>query len=128
MGSRIRVGDVIEIVTDKGLAYAQYVLKKEQWGALIRVLPGFFEKRPSDLCDLVREKEIFVTFFPLQAAVNRKIFEVISNCPVPEHAKHLPLFRDAGHIDRQGKAHNWFLWDGERSWPVDKLTEEQARL
>ena len=62
MGRRIKVGDVIEIGT-KGFAYAQFVLKKERWGALIRVLPGFFEKRPSNLCEMVNENERFVTFF-----------------------------------------------------------------
>ena len=128
MGKRVKVGDVIEIPTERGFAYAQYALRKEQWGALLRILPRFFEERPSDLCELVKQKEKFATFFPLQAAVNRKIFEVVTNCPVPDYALDFPLFRDDGHIDRQGKVHNWFLWDGQRSWRVDKLTKEQARL
>ncbi len=125
MGKRVEVGDVIEIRTEKGLAYAQYVLRKEQWGALLRILPGFFSKRPTDLCELVKEEKRVVTFFPLQAAVNRKIFDIVFNCQVPEPASRFPLFRDAGHIDRQGKVHNWVLWDGERSWRVDKLTQEK---
>ncbi len=126
MARRIRIGDIIEIATKRGFAYAQYVLKKERWGALIRILPGVFHERPHNLCELVAEKEKFVTFFPLQAAVNRNIFEVVANCDVPKHASEFPLFRDAVHIDRQGRVHNWVIWDGERSWPVDKLTREQA--
>jgi len=128
MGKRIKLGDVIEIPTSRGLAYAQYALRKEQWGALIRVLPGFFEKRPPTLCDLVTQKERFVTFFPLQAAVNRRIFEVVENCETPESAKAFPLFRAAGYVDRQGKVHDWWLWDGEREWRIGNLSQAQVKL
>jgi len=128
MGKRIKLGDVIEIPTSRGLAYAQFALKKEQWGALIRILPRFFWERPSDLCERVKEKKKFITFFPLQAAINRKIFEVVENCAVPESAKQFPLFRAAGYVDRQGKVHDWWLWDGEREWRIGKLTPEQQKL
>ena len=38
-----RFGDVIEIATDKGLAYAQYTHEEPRfYGSLIRVLPGVF--------------------------------------------------------------------------------------
>ena len=128
MGKRVKVGDVIEIPTERGFAYAQYVLRKEQWGALLRILPRFFEERPPDLCELVKEKEKFVTFFPLQAAVNREIFDVIENCDIPQSAKQFPLFRAAGSIDRNGKVLDWWLWDGEREWRIGKLTADQMKL
>ncbi|PYS20608.1 MAG: hypothetical protein DMF72_20345 [Acidobacteria bacterium] len=128
MGRRIQVGDIVEIPTNRGFAYAQFVLKKDRWGALIRILPGLFDERPDKLCDLAPKKETFVTFFPLQAAVNKNIFEVVDNCDIPQQSSQFPLFRAAGHVDRQGKVHNWFLWDGERSWPVDRLTPELTRL
>ncbi len=128
MAKRIRPGDVIEIPTSRGLSYAQYALKKDQWGALLRILPGFFEQKPRDLCELVKEKEEFVTFFPLQAAVNRKIFAVVESCEVPERARHFPLFRAAGYVDRTGKVHDWWLWDGEREWRVGRLTPEQTKF
>lgn len=128
MGKRIKLGDVIEIPTGSGLAYAQYALKKEQWGALLRILPGLFVQRPANLCELVKAKERFVTFFPLQAAVNRKIFDVVANCEVPYSAQRLPLFRAAGYVDKQGKVQDWWLWNGEREWHIDRLTDEQAKL
>ncbi len=128
MAKRINPGDVIEVPTSRGLAYAQYALKKEQWGALIRILPGFFAKRPTNLCELVKENEKFVTFFPLQAAVNREIFAVIENCALPETARKFPLFRAAGYIDQKGKVHDWWLWDGEREWRIGGLTPDQLKL
>ena len=103
-------------------------LAKDQWGALIRVLPGFFEKRPANVCELVKEQQRFVTFFPLQAAVNRKIFDVVHNCQVPPAAQEFPLFRAAGHIDRTGRVRDWWLWDGEREWRIGQLRPEHLKL
>lgn len=128
MAKRIKQGDVIEIATKRGLAYSQYVVYKEQWGALIRVLPGFFDRRPPNICEIVKKPEQFVTFFPLQAAVNRKIFEVIDNCEIPASGQRFPLFRAAGHIDREGRVHDWWLWDGDKEWRIGKLTVEQSKL
>ena len=119
---------MIEIPTARGLAYAQYALKKEQWGALLRVLPGFHQTRPEDFSAIVGRKERFVTFFPLQAAVSRNIFEVVARLEVPEAARTFPLFRAAGFIDRAGLVHDWWLWDGEREWQVGRLTDELRRL
>ena len=128
MAKRAKTGDVIEIPTRRGLAYVQYALYKEQWGALLRILPGFFENRPPNLCNIVAEREKFVTFFPLQAAINRKLFQVVEHCEIPESSKAFPLFRAAGHIDRQGKVLDWWLWDGEREWKIGKLDSEQMKL
>jgi len=46
MPRRVKIGDIIEIPTSKGLAYAQYTHNHKQrphFGALIRVLDGLFE-------------------------------------------------------------------------------------
>lgn len=124
---RVRIGDVVEIQTAKGLAYAQYTHDVPRYGALIRVLPGFHERRPSSFAALVEQREQFVVFFPLGAAVWRRIFVIAANEPVPEAAQHFPLFRCAGAINRNGKVLNWWLWDGNREWRVDSLTLEQRR-
>lgn len=126
--SRIRPGDVFEIKTKKGLAYAQFVLRHPQMGELIRVLPGFHDVRPSRFTEVVAQPERFVTFFPLQAAVNQGIFEIVAHEKVPEAAQKFPLFRAAGHIDREGFIHDWWLWDGQKSWRIGKLSQEQKKL
>jgi len=129
MAKRIKIGDIFEIPTKKGLAYAQYTHKEEQWGSLIRVLPGFHEKRPESFSALVTQKEQFVTFLPLQGVVSRKIFEVIGNEPVPSHAASFPVFRGPGFIDREGRVQKWYLWDGQRETPIGKdLSEGQKKL
>jgi hypothetical protein len=127
MPLRVKIGDIIEIPTSKGLAYAQYTHKHHQWGALIRVLDGIYKTRPSNFAELVKKQHRFVTFFPLGAAVNRKIFEVVGHAEVPEEAAKFPLFR-AGNADKNWKVAVWWLWDGEKSWPVGQLTPEEYKL
>ena len=81
MAKRIKPGDVIEIPTSRGLAYAQYALKKEQWGALIRILAGFFEERPTDLCVVSEaiEFDLIERTFEIPAFIelNRKLRSVV---------------------------------------------------
>ena len=122
------MGDVVEIPTKKGLAYAQYTHKNAQWGALIRVLPGFHAARPPDLGPVVAGPERFVTFFPLQQAINRGIFEIVGQAEVPPAARPFPLFRVAGFVDREGRVHDWYLWDGGQDRKIGKLTDEQRKL
>jgi hypothetical protein len=114
MPKQARIGDVVEIPTQRGLAYGHYALRHQQMGALLRILPGFFPERPTDFCELVKQPPRFVTFFPVGAAIHRGIFEVVANIAVPESAQTLPLFKACGHIDRQGRVRDWWLWDGER--------------
>jgi hypothetical protein len=128
VAKRAKVGDVVEVPTDKGLAYAHFTHKDPQWGSLLRVLPGLFTARPATFTDLVLKDAIFVSFFPLQAALNRGIFEVVTNCPVPPKAADFPLFRAPGWADKTGKVLDWWLWDGQKSWQIGTLTEEQREL
>jgi len=128
MAKRCKIGDVIEIPTKKGLAYAQVSHFHKDYSALLRVLPGFFHARPQDLERCVGVNEKFVQFFPLQAALNQGIFEVVGNFKVPTHASEFPVFR-TGVPDRETKkVDNWWFWDGEREWMVGEITAEQRKL
>ena len=78
--SRPRIGDVIEIPTARGLAYAQCTHQHHQYGGLIRVFDRLFEHRPTNFEDLVKGPVRFSTFLPLGAAVRRGIFEIVGHC------------------------------------------------
>jgi hypothetical protein len=125
---KLQVGDIIEISTAKGLSYSQVSHNHARYGALLRVLPGFFKSRPSDFVKLAGEPETFVTFFPLQAAVNRRIFDLVGRCPVPDFAKPFPLFRTGVEDPATLKVKVWWLWDGEKEWKVGDITPEQRKL
>ena len=126
--ARLSIGDVVEIRTAGGLAYAQYTHKHKQYGALLRVFGSFYDMRPSNCASLVRQRPVFSCFFPLGAAVSRKIVSVIGNVAVPEEAQSFPIFR-AGVVDpHSNKVESWWLWDGEQEWRVGDLTSEQRKL
>jgi len=128
MARRCKIGDVIEIPTRIGLAYAQYSCRHSNYGYLLRVLQTTYQSRPDHLADMVREKEKFVAFFPLQAAINREIFHVIANFPVPSEASGCPIFRTGMPDPQTRKVEIWWLWDGEKSWKVGELTSAQRKL
>jgi hypothetical protein len=124
---RPRVGDVIEIPTPKGRAYAHYSHRHAQFGALIRVLPGLHADRPADFKSLVTQTPQFITFFPLGAACSRGIVHVVAHELLPPIALPFPTFRD-GVADRDGKVAVWWLWDGDREWCVGPLSPGMEKL
>ena len=120
---RPKLGDVIEIKTPKGFAYAQYTYKHDappKYGALLRIFHGFYNERPNDFANIVNMQPQIITFFPLGAACNRGIVQVVANEEIPEGAKSLPTFR-AGVPNKDGKIETWWLWDGENEWKIGKL-------
>jgi hypothetical protein len=128
---KIQFGDVVEINTSKGLAYAIYTHRhktRPKYGALIRVFDHLFLSGPVRLPDLLKTPIRFSTFFPLQAAITKGIVKVVGNLPIPESLKPFPLFR-SGVIDPKTKrVCVWWLWDGEKSWRVGNLTAEQRKI
>ncbi|HEX4119712.1 MAG TPA: hypothetical protein VH619_03710 [Verrucomicrobiae bacterium] len=131
MKPRIKIGDIVEIRTRKGKAYAQYYHHHSSppgYGALLRVLPGFFSERPANFHDLAKKRESFSTFFALQAAVNRGLVQIAASTEVPAYAKSFPLFRSGIPNPETGKIEMWWLWDGTNAWRIGGLNEDQLDL
>lgn len=116
---RPKIGDIIEIATPRGLAYAQFTHKHPTYGALLRVFPGFYETRPTDFTDIVNQQPQFVMFFPLGAACNQKVVLIADNQPIPKHGQEFPLFRS--RIKSKHGCGPWWLWDGEKEWKIGTL-------
>lgn len=126
---QLRIGDIIEVTTPRGLAYLQYCYEEPMFGSLVRVLHGTYRERPSDLDQLAARPERFVAFFPLRAELKDEAMKVVGKAALPEHSKALPLFKVEGHREPEtGEVQSWFLWDGQKTWHVDKLTDEQRKL
>jgi hypothetical protein len=126
--ARIKFGDIFEILTPKGLAYGQYLLRNKEYGALVRMFSGFHERRPSELAETMGDVQ-FICFFPLQAAVNRDIVTIIGNAPIPKEASTMPIFRSGVVNPATGKVELWWFWDGEKEWRVGAtLTPEQRKM
>lgn len=127
----VKFGDLIEIGTNKGLAYALYTHRHDEpprYGALLRVLDGLYAARPNDLSKVVQRPIRFNTFFPLQAAVNQGIVEVVGNVEIPETLRAFPVFRSGFVNPKTKKVESWYLWNGKDTWQIGALTPEQRKL
>jgi hypothetical protein len=122
---RLKIGDIVEIRTTHGLAYAQFIHKNAEYGTLVRALKGYFETTPTDLNKLAMRDTIFHTFVPLGSFVYNKTVTVVGNALIPDQEQIFPTFRN-GTPGRDTKVvENWWLWDGVDSWLVGALTPEQ---
>lgn len=123
-----QIGDVIEIDTPRGRGYLQLTHRHRQEGDLVRGLPGTYEEQPP-LAELVARDELFLTFFPLEAALRRGLVRVVGNEPVPRRNRSFPKFLTEGAIDASGTVRNWWLWDGRKErFLGEELPPEYADL
>jgi hypothetical protein len=126
--TKLNIGDVIEIRTTKGFAYAQYTHKHKLFGALIRVYGRIHKEKLADVRELSKERSAFSCFFPLGAAVNRRIVSIVANAMVPDELQSFPVFR-AGMVNpKTRRVDVWWLWDGDNEWKVGDLNAEQRKL
>lgn len=125
---RSRIGDVMEIKTARGLSYFQYTHRIEQWGALIRIFITNYNKRPNDFVPIVADAVQFTVFFPLSAACNRGLVQLVANENIRPELQPFPSFKVPGFTDRSGNIHNWFLWDGKTERRIENITEDFLAL
>jgi hypothetical protein len=128
--TRPKIGDVIEIPTSAGFAYAHYTHKYSDppnYGALLRVLPDIFAERPKDFAALVNQPPQFLMFYPLGPACARHFVRIVASESIPPHAQEFPTFR-SGTPNRNGVVENWWLWNGRERWHVGALTPGMEKL
>lgn len=126
---RAKIGDIVEIKTAKGLAYALYSHRHSappKFGDLTRVFAGIHPSWPVPITSVTDDDILFTTFFPLGAAVNRDIVEIVGHMDVPDALKPFPVFRNGTPHPETKRVGVWWLWDGSKQWRVDALTREQA--
>jgi hypothetical protein len=131
MKQGVKIGDVLEVRTSRGLAYVQYTHYQKPLGALIRVLPGFHQSRPTDWAQLAKTKELYFVFCPIETLVDRGLLLVASNEPVPDSAAHFPAMRHRGFVRpvaKGGGVSHWTIVEDQKEYRVEKLTPAQARL
>jgi hypothetical protein len=127
MAKRIAIGDVIQINTSEGMAYAQVTHKHSRYGHLLRVFEGVFGSRPNELEEVVSTEVLFSTFFPVQKATSDGLLMVAGNWGVASKNLAFPVFRGSAR-DKEGSRGPWWLWDGEREVMLTRgLTSEEER-
>lgn len=117
---RPQIGDVIEIRTSQGLAYAQFTHKHPAYGALLRVMPGLYPSRPEHFSARALAEPQFSTFFPLGSACSNGTVQIVANETISESLRMFPTFR-ASAKGQDGMWGPWWLWDGEKEWKIGEL-------
>lgn len=118
-----KIGDILEIVTVKGRAYAQYTHENKLMGGLIRVFEKLHDERPVEFRSVVNGKVRFSTFLPVRQAIKQRISLIVDNMPIAPANQTFPLFRANG-LD----PNDWWLWDGENEWRIGALTPAHEGL
>ena len=126
---KIQIGDLFEISTPKGYAYFQYVYQKDADSVeMIKVLPGLFAVRPnfSELDILVSGKELFFIFFPVGAALRKKLISKVDHFSTYEFSP--PKYMRSGYFIKD--KFSWKLVDIEtlKRTPIEVLTPEIINL
>jgi len=124
---RAKIGDLLEIPTAKGLAYAQYTHKHEKYGPLLRVFHGLHSSQPEDLNLVPQQKVLFSTFCHVPSAINQGFMSIVKSLPLGEVLEGFPVFR-SGLVEPNRRVNKWWFWDGEKSWPVGKISESQKSM
>lgn len=123
MAKRVKLGDVLQVLTSQGVAYAQVTHKHPEYGYLIRVFSGFHDRQPGDFATVVAGPVLFSAFFVVQTAVNQSLLAVVGHVPVPEHLQAFPVFRSRNG----GAGGSLWLWDGETSVCLERELSEQEQ-
>jgi hypothetical protein len=87
------IGEVFELNLAEGVAYLQLINRSDEYGDLIRVLPGTYRDKPDLEALAASGDDDFLTFFPLEAARRRGIVRPVGRFPVPKERRETP----AGH-------------------------------
>ena len=104
----LQPGDLVEIETPGGLAYAHVLLRPASYPPVLRLLAGRHDRRPdAPGLDLAAGPVLMV---PLAEVADRLGLRasVIDRVPPPER----PRFRMAVR-DRAGRVLYWWFWDGD---------------
>jgi len=131
MAKKIQFGDIFEVNTNKGLAYFQYTHEHTdapKMGSLIRVISGYYKKRPDDFKQVADSPTKFKTFVPLQKSLNVGLVKFVANEEVPRDSKKFPLFRNGEINPETKKVDDWWFWDGKKDWRVGKISEKQKAM
>lgn len=124
MAKKVKIGDVLQILTSKGVAYAQVTHKHPEYGFLIRVFHGFYNENPKDFFSVVNNDPQFSAFFVVQGAVNQGLLSVVANTPVSEGLQEFPMFRSRAG----GPGGSLWLWDGKDLFQLDRaITSEELK-
>ncbi|MDF0696383.1 hypothetical protein PYR71_07605 [Rhizobium sp. MC63] len=128
MSKRTKIGDVVQILTSKGVSYAQVTHKHLRYGHLLRAFDGFYADRLDNFSEVVASPVFFSAFFPVQKAVNEGLGANVGNSSVTDANSVFPIFRTSAR-DRDGRRGPLWLWNGETEVMLTRgLSNEEKEI
>lgn len=100
-------GLVFTIVCDRGFALGIFTHKHDRLGHLIWLADEFWDEQPPLNAIAQVSRWRWCVFFPLGAAVRRRIVNPIGVVKVPEQLEHFPVLRQGGFGGRLA----WTLYE-----------------
>ncbi|MBN9888279.1 hypothetical protein [Salipiger abyssi] len=124
-------GDIVEIATDKGLAYVQVTHVHPSYPPVVKFLKGPSATRPDNVTSLAEIREGKMAMVPL-GGVLKKLglsHSKAGEIEIPRAQRHFPTFRMPIR-GKQGEIIYWWFWDGQGLTysPESELTDEQQKM
>jgi hypothetical protein len=112
LAKKIKLGDMFEVQTSKGLGYFQVIYSSQNMGECVRAFEETYPGRINDLDALAAKPHMFITFTPVKYMARIKLAVYAGNAQTPAFAQKLPLFR-SGLPDANGHVKTWWLSNEE---------------
>jgi hypothetical protein len=114
MMTQLQPGDLVEIQTPAGFAYAQVTHTHRAYPEVVRFLAGVHRDALEDTSVLKARPTAFVAMFPLGGAIETEtlIGRKVGSMSIPGKHKPFPTFKMPIR-DRLGDVVYWWLWKGE---------------
>jgi hypothetical protein len=112
LAKSIKLGDMFEVETSKGLGYFQVIYSNQKMGECVRAFEEIYPGRINDIDALAAKQHMFITFIPVIYMARIKLAVNVGNAAIPEFAQKLPLFR-SGLPDVNGHVKTWWLSNEE---------------
>ncbi len=127
---RLSPGDVVELKIGEKYAYAQFIMRHKKppfYGKLMRILPGRFAKKQTDLDTLAVREGSYCCFWWINSDIASGRIRIIGKATIPHEFRRMPQFKWGIRNLKTRRVARWNIWDGKRrtSIPVSQLSEVQ---
>ncbi len=127
--SALRVKSIIQIRLANAIAYAQCTNRHPMFGPLVRVISRRFAQPTDDFKSLVESDSDFSTFLVWDRNVDPQLATIVGSANIPDRYRGFPLLRSSDDMfNEPGKTRRWYVWDGERTTCILRLTDDFRAL
>lgn len=125
---KIHTGDAFIVKSNDKTALIQYIGNDNEFGHLVRALQMPDDCADGALTETIAKPEMFLTFFPLTAAIRRGICDYIGHYDVPAGASQTPAMKRPGARAPDGRILTWLIIRDGKEYLVSSLSEDEKDL